>query len=109
VRGYQWLPRLVKESYVFRHLHYDPSLAHGTERPAVHWFTYADLCEAGREAGFYKFYSPLDLKEPVATNFAGPTLVRRLKAVSVTRVQRHPWLRAAALTQRGGVIFMLKR
>jgi SAM-dependent methyltransferase len=104
-----WFPKLVKESYVFRHLHYDPALANFTERPAVHWFTFAELCEAGREEGFFQFYSYLDLKEPDASHFSGDPRSRRLKARALRYVQTYPWLRALALTQRGGTIFMLKR
>jgi ubiquinone/menaquinone biosynthesis C-methylase UbiE len=106
---FQWLPRLVKESYVFHHLHHDPQLANATERPAVHWFTYSELCRLGREAGFFKFFSVLDVKAPVSTDFSGSTRVRRLKAKTLEAVQLHPWLRALALTQRGSLIFMLKR
>src|SRR5439155_15903206 len=39
VRCFPWFPSVVKESYVFRHLHYEPTLANYTGRPAVHWFT----------------------------------------------------------------------
>ena len=106
---YQWLPDLVKESYVFHHLHHDPRLANSTERPAVHWFTYARLCRLGREAGFFKFYSLLDVKSPAATDFSGGERVRRLKAKTLKAVQERPWLRALALTQRGSLIFMVKR
>ena len=106
---FPWIPSVVKESYVFRHLHYKPSLANYTERPAVHWFTFAKLCQLGREAGFYQFYSHLDLKAPVPSDFAGRDRVRRLKARALLHVQRNPWLRALALSQRGGMIFMLKR
>ncbi|HEU5243439.1 MAG TPA: class I SAM-dependent methyltransferase [Gaiellaceae bacterium] len=109
VRFYQWLPRLVQESYVFHHLHHDPRLANATERPAVHWFTYSELCGLGREAGFFKFYSLLDVKAPVATDFSGSERVKRLKAKTLEAVQLHPWLRALALTQRGSLIFMVKR
>jgi ubiquinone/menaquinone biosynthesis C-methylase UbiE len=109
VRFFHMMPDVVKESYVFRHLHYEPSLANYTERPAVHWFTYAELCALGREAGFSQFYSHLDLRDPEASTFAGHELTRRLKAVVLTRVQRSAWLRALALTQLGGQIFMIKR
>jgi len=109
VRTFQWLPGVVKESYVFHHLHHDPSLANGTERPAVHWFTYSELCRLGREAGFFKFYSLLDVKTPVATDFAGSERKRQLKARALQAVRTHPWLRALALTQRGSLIFMVKR
>ena len=61
---YNWAPKLVKESYVFLHLHYRPELANFTERPAVHWFSYADLCALGRDVGFSSFYSPLDCRRP---------------------------------------------
>ena len=37
-RFFQFYPRVLKESYVFQHLHYDPRLANYTTRPAVHWF-----------------------------------------------------------------------
>jgi hypothetical protein len=106
---YPWLPGIVKESYVFRHLHYDPSLANYTERPAVHWFTFAELCRLGRAAGFFQFYSHLDLKTSEPSNFSGSDRTRRLKAKVLIHVQRNPWLRALALSQRGGMIFMVKR
>jgi SAM-dependent methyltransferase len=106
---FQWLPALVKEAYVFHHLHRDPRLANATERPAVHWFTYSQLCRLGREAGFFKFYSLLDVKAPVATDFSGSERVRRLKAKTLEAVQTRPWLKALALTQRGSLIFMVKR
>jgi SAM-dependent methyltransferase len=104
---FPWFPSAVKESYVLQHLHYDPSLANFTERPAVHWFTFAELCEVGREAGFFQFYSYLDLKVPDSSHFSGRA--PRLKARVLAHVQTKPWLRALALTQRGGTIFMMKR
>jgi ubiquinone/menaquinone biosynthesis C-methylase UbiE len=109
VRFFPLLPKAVKESYVFRQLHYEPSLANNSDRPAVHWFTFAELCQLGREAGFFQFYSPLDLKSPEPWNFSGGGRARRLKAKALAYVQNNPWLRALALTQRGGVIFMMKR
>jgi ubiquinone/menaquinone biosynthesis C-methylase UbiE len=101
VRFYNWLPALVKEGYVFLHLHRRPDLANYTPRPAVHWFTYQRLCELGRAAGFAQFYSHVDLVEP---NAAG-----RPKRDLVRLVQRNAWVRALALTQVGGVVFMWKR
>ena len=109
VRLFHLLPDIVKESYVFHHLHYDPFLASYAERPAVHWFTFAELCKRGREAGFFQFYSHLDLKDPEPTAFAGGQLARRAKAEVLKFVQRSPVLRAAALSQTGGQIFMVKR
>lgn len=109
VRFFQWLPDLLKESYVFHHLHHDPRLANGTERPAVHWFTYPQLCRLGREAGFFKFLSVLDVKQPVPEDFSGSDRVRALKAKALRAAQMRPWLRALALTQRGSLIFMVKR
>ena len=102
---YNWLPRTLKEAYVFHHLHYDPRLANYSLRPAVHWWSYADLCRAGREAGFAQFYSRLDLIDVDA----GPTLRSRVRAAALRRVRRSPWLRAAALLQFGNSIFMVKR
>jgi SAM-dependent methyltransferase len=110
VRFYPLLPAAVKESYVFRQLHFDPSLANYAGTPAVHWFTYPDLCKAGREAGFSRFYSHLDLKDPVPASFSSESgRTRRLKASILPLVQRNPWLRALALSQLGGMIFMVKR
>jgi len=103
---YPHLPSVVKESYVFQHLHYDPSLANYTERPAVHWFTFAELCKLGRAAGFTQFYSHLDLKTPEPSSFLGSR--RWLKATALSHIQRSPWLRAIALAQHGGTIFMTK-
>ena len=41
VRFFNWFPRIVKESYVFQHLHFDPTLANYSPRPAVHSRTVA--------------------------------------------------------------------
>ncbi len=111
VRYYNWLPDVVKESFVFRHLHYDPSLANYALRPAVHWYSYADLCKLGRQAGFYKFYSILDVLEkkdpPVAKNRLRSLLLDELNLLD--KLKRNPWLRALALTQAGGFVVMAKR
>lgn len=103
------LPRLVKESYIFTHLHYRPTLARFTERPAVHWFSYADLCRLGRQVGFHQFYSTLDLRRPDDVLATTSRLHRFVLRRMLTSIQRRPWLRAAALTQLGGEIIMLKR
>ena len=105
VRFYNWFPRLVKEGYILEHLHYRPDLANYTERPAVHWFSFADLCSRGRDAGFAKFYSHVDLMRQT-----DPMIARsRLRRALLHRIQHNPWVRAIALTQVAGVIFMLKR
>ncbi len=102
---YNWLPATVKESYVHQHLHFDPSLAHFSTRPAVHWFDFAQLCQAGREAGFARFYSLLDIVET-----SDPAISRsRPRRWLIELCRRRPWLRAAALTQLGGYVFMYKR
>ena len=49
---YNWFPDALKEAFVHHHLHFKPSLANYTPRPAVHWFCYSDLCRVGRDAGF---------------------------------------------------------
>ena len=102
---YQWLPRLVKESYIHQHLHFRPKLARYTSRPAVHWFSYADLCDLGRTAGFHRFYSKLDL----ASTSDAAIRRSRLRKTLLNFVRYNPWLRSLALTQIGGNIFMLKR
>jgi hypothetical protein len=94
----------VKESYIFYHLHYQPSLANYSPRPAVHWFSYADLCALGRQAGFAQFYSPTDLLN-LDKGDARPTWRKRI----LDALRRNPWLRAANLTQIGGDIYMWKR
>lgn len=103
---FNWLPSVVKESFVFQQLHYEPKLANYSDRPAVHWFSYADLCRLGRDAGFAHFYSTLDLFD------AGDAPLRNpLKRWLVQKAQCNPWLRALALTTTyfGGVAIMLKR
>lgn len=103
---FNWLPEVVKESFVFHHLHYRPELASYSERPAVHWYSFSDLCRIGRDAGFYQFYSTLDLVSP-----SDPTVAPSpLKRFVLPRVQQSPWLRAAVLwgTALGGMIVMLK-
>jgi ubiquinone/menaquinone biosynthesis C-methylase UbiE len=103
-RFYNWFPAVVKESYVFHHLHYDPRLANFTPRPAVHWFTYAELCQLGRSVGFAQFYAKIDLADPT-TSYAQKSVWRR---VLLRRIQNSRWLRSLALTQIGHII-MWKR
>lgn len=110
VRFFNWYPRLLQESYVFRHLHYEPRLANYTERPAVHWFSFADLCALGRMAGFAQFYSPLDLRtRGDAVSARNPFKRWILGGWPLDALQRSPLLRSLALTQIGGEIIMLKR
>jgi hypothetical protein len=95
----------MEESYVFRHLHQEPRLANYSLRPAVHWFTYAELCSLGRYSGFAQFYSMLDLMMP-----DDPTVARKWwRRVLLRPLQHNAWLRALALTQIGHAIAMLKR
>ena len=101
---YNWLPLLVKEGYIFQHLHFRPHLANFTPRPAVHWFTYSRLCELGRAAGFAQFYSHIDLMGTDGLHDLG-----RLKRGLLRAVQSSPWVRALALTQVGGLVMMWKR
>ena len=102
---YNWLPRLVKESFVFEHLHYRPSLANYSPRPAVHWFTYSQLCRLGRDGGFAQFYGIPDVIDS-----ADPAISKSgLRRTVLRRIRRNPWLRALAMTQLGHVIFMVKR
>ena len=102
---FNWFPSLVRESYVYKHLHFAPALANYSLRPAVHWFTYADLCRRGREVGFAQFYSLIDLVDAEA-----PSLKRgRFRRFLVQRCRHNPWLRALGLTQFGSAIFMYKR
>jgi SAM-dependent methyltransferase len=104
---YPFLPSVVKESFVFFHLHHRPSLANYTERPAVHWYSFSDLCRIGRQAGFGLFYSHVDLKDVDTAVVGGPRA--RLKRALIRGAQASPWVRALALTQVGGTIFMVKR
>jgi SAM-dependent methyltransferase len=107
---FNWYPRLLKESYIFRHLHYEPRIANYTERPAVHWFSYADLCALGRLAGFAQFYSPLDLRTRAdARSSTNPLKRWLLGGWPLDAVQRNPLLRSLALTQLGGEVVMLRR
>lgn len=108
---FNWFPAIVRESFIFFHLHYNPHLANYTERPAVHWFTYPELCALGRAAGFGQFYSPLDLlsRDDVPLSRSRGLLRRLPRQLLLDGLQASPWLRALALTQRGGEIIMLKR
>lgn len=103
---FNWFPDVIKESYVFQQLHYNPKHANYSVRPAVHWFSYSQLCKLGRNAGFAQFYSLLDLVEP-----DNPIVSKsRLRRFLLNRVRYNPWLRGLALTQTGSIsIFMLKR
>ncbi len=100
-----WFPRVVQESYVFTHLHYKPKLSNYATRPAVHWFSYADLCRLGRAAGFAQFYHGLDLVDPESHAVWG----KRSRRWIVRAMRTHPWFRAFVLTQKGGTVYMWKR
>jgi len=102
---YNWFPKLVKEGYIHKHLHYKPSLANYSAIPAVHWFSYSKLCELGRYSGFSTFYSLMDLLDPSDESVANHFLRRTFLKL----VQWSPWLRALALRQFGGGIIMRKR
>jgi SAM-dependent methyltransferase len=104
---FNWLPAIVRESYVFRHLHYEPSLASYTPRPAVHWFTYPELCALGRQAGFAQFYSFLDLIDETTDESVASS---RAKTWIIRTVRRRPWFRALMISQMtGNPMFMYKR
>jgi hypothetical protein len=101
---FNWLPPVFQEAYVHHHLHFDPSLANYSLRPAVHWFTYADLCRRGRDVGFRRFYSILDVVEPTDPTIASS----RFRRSVIRLVQRRPFVRALALTQVGHTMIMVK-
>jgi ubiquinone/menaquinone biosynthesis C-methylase UbiE len=103
-RFFNWYPAVLKECYVHHHLHFDPRLANYSVRPAVHWFTFPELCRLGRNAGFAAFYTKMDL-----ANADSVYLQRsRWRRLLVNAVKHRPWLRALVLTQIGHII-MWKR
>ena len=102
---YNWMPRLLKESYIHHHLHFRPSLANYTERPAVHWFTYQDLFAAGRDSGFARFYSLIDLMRPSDESIKKSSFRQRILKLT----QQNPLVRSLALSQMSGHIIMWKR
>ncbi len=102
---FNWFPKLVKECYVHHHLHFNPKLSNYTTRPAVHWFTYAELCQWGRSVGFSTFYSIIDVKRLSD----GVIQKSRFRRFILHKIQYNPWFRALALTQLGGTIYMVKR
>jgi ubiquinone/menaquinone biosynthesis C-methylase UbiE len=104
---FNWFPDIVKESYIFHHLHYDPELANYSSRPAVHWYSFSDLCKIGRNAGFSLFYSPLDIIIGDDPSINKLWLVKRILPL----LKYHPWWRALALTfsSAGSSIFMVKQ
>ena len=77
-----------------------------TGRPAVHWYTFSELCNLGRLAGFTQFYSPIDLYREDDP----PIRKSGLRRFCLRQLQSSPWLRALALivTFFGGMIMMLK-
>jgi ubiquinone/menaquinone biosynthesis C-methylase UbiE len=101
---FNWFPPSVKEAFVYHHLHYRPGLANYSLRPAVHWFSYPDLCNAGRDAGFSRFYSLVDLASVDDPRLHG----RPWRQWVLRTVRTRPVLRALALTQVGGTIAMVK-
>ena len=107
---FNWFPPAVKESFVFQQLHYNPALANYSLRPAVHWFSYADLCKIGRDAGFADFYSLVDMIPP---DSEGSRLKGRwggkLRRELLMQGKHSPWVRALALIHFGGLIVMRKR
>jgi ubiquinone/menaquinone biosynthesis C-methylase UbiE len=106
-----WFPRLLQESYVHAQLHQRPDLANMTLRPAVHWFTFSELCRIGREAGFARFYSTLDTRT-VEDTPPGSGFLRQgvLGSKGLLRlIKQNPLVRSLALTQVGHDIMMWKR
>jgi 2-polyprenyl-6-hydroxyphenyl methylase/3-demethylubiquinone-9 3-methyltransferase len=99
---FNWFPAVLKEALVFHHLHYKPSLANYSLRPAVHWFTYSSLCRHGRDAGFSRFYSLIDVLRPEDRSVAASPFRRSVIRI----VQKHPMLKAVALTQVGHIIMV---
>lgn len=102
---FNWLPASVRECFVHEHLHYRPKLANYSLRPAVHWFTFSELCNRGRDAGFARFYSYVDLMRESDSSIQSSTFRKAI----LRRIQRSPWLRALALSQISGHVFMWKR
>ena len=105
VRYYNWFPDSLKECFLFHHLHYDPHLSNYAQRPAVHWYTYAELCKLGRYVGFAQFYSLLDLLD-INDESISKSKMRRF---ILNKLKYNPWFRALALTQIGDSIIMFKR
>ncbi len=103
-RFYNWYPAVVKECYVFQHLHYNPKLANFSPRPAVHWYSYSELCKLGRNVGFAKFYSLFDLSEVNDPWIKNSLIRRRLLGF----VKSNACLKAIALFQVS-TIYMYKR
>ncbi|HEX8263165.1 MAG TPA: class I SAM-dependent methyltransferase [Allosphingosinicella sp.] len=101
---YNFYPKTVKEAIVHHHLHFNPKLANYSTRPAVHWFTYADLCARGREAGFHRFYARFD-----GWDTDDPSAGSRLRRAILRMIKYSPFFRTLALLQYGGAVFMLKR
>jgi SAM-dependent methyltransferase len=103
-RFYNLFPRIVKESYVFSQLHYRPQLARYSPRPAVHWFSYPDLCKYGREVGFSRFYSPYDLLYLIHDYSKENSNFFRFRHWC----RKQPWIRGFIISQMSGDIFMWK-
>ncbi|MFN3388349.1 MAG: class I SAM-dependent methyltransferase [Allosphingosinicella sp.] len=102
---FNYYPKTLKEAFVHHHLHYNPKLANYSTRPAVHWFSYADLCAAGREAGFYRFYPRFDGMRP-----GDPSVSRgKMRQLMLKKIRFSPFFRFLALLQYGSSVFMLKR
>lgn len=105
VKYYNWFPEILKECFVFHHLHYEPHLSNYAQRPAVHWYTYAELCKLGRYVGFAQFYSLIDLLD-INDESISKSKVRKF---ILNKLKYNPLLRALALTQAGDSIIMFKR
>lgn len=93
IKFYNWFPNVVKESYVFKHLHYDPKLANYSPRPAVHWFSYSELCKLGRYVGFSQFYSLIDLLDTDSETIS-KSIFRK---IFLTKAKYNPWFRAYSI------------
>jgi SAM-dependent methyltransferase len=102
IRFFNLFPKSVRESYVYAQLHYSPWIARYSPRPAVHWFSFADLCAYGRDVGFAQFYCGADLKNHLNEH---PGFVKK----AVARLLKNPWLRAIHINMAPGEIFMWKR
>jgi SAM-dependent methyltransferase len=102
---YNWFPDAVKEGYISSHLSKNPRLANYSPLPAVHWYTYTSLCKLGRDAGFGKFFSLVDVMD----NSDERLRQSRLFKVLLYWAKHNPWLKAILLSQIGHTIYMFKR
>ena len=82
---YSWYPAVLKHYYERLALTTRPEVANYAKYPAVHWFTYYQLCNSLRQRGFDQFMDRLDMIEVRVNDSLQAKVASVLKSIPSAR------------------------